>query len=294
MTHQSSRLEAALAAACLLATATSATALPPGSHYPAGAEGIKGASLPPPGLYFRDYTFFYRAQDLDGGPPGDFSLSALINAPRLIWMSDLKLLGASYGMDLIVPFGYQRMKIDAFGSSQDDCGIGDIQFEPLLLSWHGERFDAAAGYAVWAPTGKFEGDELVNLGKGFWTHMLTGGATWYLDAEKTLAISALCRYEISDEQEDTNIEPGDMFTLDFGISKTVSEGVDVGLAGYWQQEVTESSGMDSRSQVFAVGPEVNIFWPKAVLFSSFRFLHEFSADYRPEGDQFVITLTKPF
>ena len=32
-----------------------------GGHYPAGAEGIKGASLPPPGVYFRDYNIGYFA-----------------------------------------------------------------------------------------------------------------------------------------------------------------------------------------------------------------------------------------
>lgn len=289
-TKRAARCEAGLAAACLLASVAGAA----GQHYPAGAEGIKAASLPPPGLYLRDYTFFYHADRFDGGPPGDFSVSALINAPRLIWMTEFKLLGANYGMDLIVPLGYQRVKADVFGASQDECGIGDIQIEPLLLAWHGQRFDAAAGYAVWAPTGDYDHRQPVNPGKGFWTHMLTGGATWYLDQQKTIALSALCRYEISHERDGDDVEPGDVFTLELAASKTVAEGVDLGIAGYWQQEVTESTGASSRAQVFALGPEVNIFWPKAGLFTSFRYQHEFSANDRTEGDQFAITLTKPF
>lgn len=292
--HRSTWFTAAIATAALLASAAGVAALPPSPHYPAGAEGIRAATLPPPGIYLRDYTFFYHADRLDGGPPGHFSLAALINAPRLIWMTDLKLLGADYGMDLIVPFGCQRVKIEALGSSRDDCGIGDIQIEPLLLAWHGERFDAAAGYALWAPTGDFDPGEPEHLGRGFWTHMLTGGATCYLDADKTFALSALCRYEISTDQDDTDVEPGDVFTLELAASKTVAEGVDLGIAAYWQQEVTESSGEPARAQVFAIGPEASIFWPKAGLFTSFRYLHEFSANRRPEGDQFVLTLTKRF
>ena len=31
----------------------------PTAHYVPGAEGIKAASLPPPGFYVRDYNSFY-------------------------------------------------------------------------------------------------------------------------------------------------------------------------------------------------------------------------------------------
>ena len=31
----------------------------PTAHYPAGLEGIKAATLPPPGVYLRDYNWFY-------------------------------------------------------------------------------------------------------------------------------------------------------------------------------------------------------------------------------------------
>ena len=54
-------------------------------------------------------------------------------------------------------------------------GIGDIQLEPLLLSWHLPQFDIAAGYAVWAPTGDFSPERPDMLAKGFWSHMLTLG-----------------------------------------------------------------------------------------------------------------------
>ena len=41
-------------------------------HYPAGVEGIKGGSLPPPGFYARDYNVFYYADRLEvkNTPPG--------------------------------------------------------------------------------------------------------------------------------------------------------------------------------------------------------------------------------
>jgi len=47
---------ATAAALMALAAQLSAQDLPIGSHYPIGAEGLKGADLPPPGFYVRDYN----------------------------------------------------------------------------------------------------------------------------------------------------------------------------------------------------------------------------------------------
>jgi len=173
-------------------------------HYPAGAEGIKAASLPPPGVYFRDYNFFYFANKFKDGPP-NFDIFAYVNAPRLIWMTDLEILGANYGMDVIVPFGQINWKV---ATSDSDFGLGDIQIEPLLLSWHFAQFDLAAGYAIWLPSGDFEIGKPDLLAKGFWSHMLTFGATWYPDQDKTWALSLLNRYEFAHEQQNTHIDPG--------------------------------------------------------------------------------------
>ena len=35
------------------------------AHYVPGVEGLKGASLPPPGFYVRDYNVFYFANQLN-------------------------------------------------------------------------------------------------------------------------------------------------------------------------------------------------------------------------------------
>lgn len=263
-------------------------------HYPVGAEGIKNASLPPPGIYLRDYNILYVANDFPDGPPG-FDALAYINAPRLIWITDKKFLGADYGMDLIVPFGYAD--VSAAGDSDHRFGIADIQFEPLLLSWHQKQFDFAFGYAVWAPTGEFDQDHLANLGSGFWSHMLTAGATWHLDSEKTWAIGILNRYEFHHEQKDTDVTPGQTFTMEWAVSKTVCQGVDLGVVGYWQQQTTKASGAGASSElasVAAVGPEISAVLPKLGVIASLRYLREFCANARPEGNTISLTLTKRF
>ena len=46
--------------------------------------------------------------------------------------------------------------------------------------------------------------------------MFTAGATYYVDTAKKRAISALNRYEINTEKKDTDIRPGQAYTLNMG------------------------------------------------------------------------------
>lgn len=263
-------------------------------HYPAGAEGIKSASLPPAGVYLRDYNFLYFANDFDGLGV-DFDIFAYINAPRLIWMTDWNILGATYGLDVIVPFAYLDWSVG--GNDRSNFGLGDIQVEPLLLSWHFKQMDLAAGYAVWIPTGNHNPNRPDFVSKGFWSHMLTLGGTWYPDEEKAWSVSLLNRYEFCHEQETTQTDPGQVYTLECGLGKSVSKGVDVGIIGYYQQQVTEDRGpnrfSDELDRKIGVGPEVSVFSSKLGMFASLRYAYEFGAHERPEGHLFTLTLTKP-
>jgi hypothetical protein len=295
-----------LLAASVLALAAGANAQQPTSgHYPAGAEGIKGASLPPPGFYLRDYNFVYWADRNKDNGPANFDLIAYINAPRLIWMTDYKILGANYGMDLIVPFYYSDVSFNAGGNKVKDntFGLLDIQFEPLLLAWHFKQFDVAAGYAFWAPSGETpKAASPSRLGKGFWSNMFTAGATWYPDAEKQYALSILNRYEIHTESRDVKITPGNTYTVDFGLSRTLCKNIDAGVSGYYQQQITDDSGpglpanynRGLHDRVVGVGPEISTFCPKLGMFISARYAYEFAAEDRPEGQAVVVTVTKRF
>lgn len=279
-----------LAAAATLSFSSSIFAQ--GAHYPAGVEGIKAGSLPPPGLYLRDYNYFYWSDDLKDGPP-DFDLFAYVQAPRLIWISDFKILGANYGADVLLPFAFTDLTA---GNREDShFGLGDIHVEPITLSWHLKQADFALGYAFWAPTGDFDEAHPALPGKGFWTHMFTAGATYYFDAEKTWAISALNRYEIAMEHEDLPLTPGDTDTLEWGLSKSVTKSIDLGVVGFYQQQTTEDHGLGTDRELdysVAVGPEISLFCSKLALFTSFRYLREVAVNDRPLGNVAVLTVTK--
>jgi len=263
-------------------------------HYPAGVEGIKGASLPPPGVYLRDYNYFYFADEFPGGPAG-FDAFVYVDAPRLVWMTGWKILGADYGMDVVVPFGYANIKVT--GTKDNRFGLGDIEMKPVILSWHVKQFDFSTAYGFWSPSGDFNPNRLANLGKGFWTHMLEASVTWYPDADKNWAVSLLNWYEINQKQANTGVTLGQTLTSEWGISKTVAKGVDVGLVGYAQQQTTANTGpgtSGSLSHVFAIGPEICGMIPKINVITSVRYLREFGAKDHSEGNTVTLTLTKRF
>lgn len=266
-----------------------------GGHYPAGVEGLKAATLPPPGVYFRDYNYIYWAKHYRGGPPGFDHVLAYVQAPRLIWITEQKVLGGYYGADVLVPFVYQDLEFAGFDDSR--FSLGDIFVEPITLSWHPQQWDLAVGYGFWAPSGDYDRTDPVSPGKGFWSHMFTAGLTYYPDKEKTWSISALNRYEIHHENDDWNITPGHTWTLEGGIGKALTKTIEVGVVGYYQLQTTSDSGpgaSNAKDHIIGVGPEISLLCPRLGLITSIRYLREVGAHDRPEGNTVNITFTRRF
>lgn len=277
----------------------------PTAHYVPGIEGIKGPSLPPPGLYLRDYNVFYfanRVNDEHGKEIKAADPEAFIyaNVPRLVWITDVKVLGGFLGVDALLPLQYTSAEADyppPVGHFDDSTfGIGDA-FAEGTLSWHLRHFDFSAGAGLWMPTGDSDAPPTTRAGLGFWTPMLTAGATWYVDENKKWAVSALNRYEFNTEQRDTDITPGQAWTLEWGVSYGLKPTIDVGVVGYYQLQTTKDSGTgasNERDQVVAVGPELSVVCPRTGIIASLRYLYEVAAEDRLQGHTTALTLTIRF
>lgn len=273
-------------------------------HYVSGVEGIKGASLPPQGLYYRLYNVFYTADDLRDKHGDkidvDFDVTVFAMANRLVYSSGIELLGGNLVVDIVVPLVSTDISMKAGGMTlfdDNEFGLGDILVEPAILAWHGDRYDAALGVGVYLPTGDFDADKPASPGKGFWSGMLTAGATLYLDEARTWSASVLSRYEIHSEQDDTNFTPGNDVHFEWGLGKTLAKTWDVGLAGYCRWQVTDDSGpgtTDDREQAYAVGPEVSVFVPEWGLGLSLRSLWEFENKINSQGNVTTLMIMKAF
>ena len=293
-----------LLAATALAVLPNLVLAQPSAHYVPGVEGIKGSSLPPPGVYVRDYNVFYfadRVNDAGGHEITAADPEAFIyaNVPRVIWITDQKVLGGFLGVDALLPLQYTDLAVSSpppAGRFEDSTfGIGDL-FAEVTLSWHVNQADFAIGYGAWAPTGESSTMNPTKAGAGFWTHMFTAGMTWYMDPEKKWALSALSRYEINHEKKDTDWTPGQAYTLEWGLSYALSKTVDVGLAGYYQQQVTDDDPApgSGKDKVVAIGPEIVMLCPKLGIFTSLRYNYEVLAENRLQGHTVAVTFTRRF
>ena len=290
--------------ACCFCVSFGSTGHAATGHYVSGTEGIKAATLPPPGFYWRSYNLFYNAGKMNDNkgkkisPNFDVSVYAMAN--RFIYSSEITILGANLLIDAIIPLVYTDISLKGAGPgsfSDNKFGIGDIIVEPFALGWHGERYDAAFALGLYMPTGEYNKNRPASPGKGFWTGMLSVGGTLYMDEAKTWSASLLARYEVHSKQEDTHHTPGNDFHFEWGVGKLLGGAVDVGVAGYSRWQVTDNSGSGTsqyKEQAHAIGPEIAFPIPALGMHVSVRSLWEFETKNLPQGNMTTLTLTRRF
>lgn len=281
-------------------------------HYLSGSEGIKVATLPGPGLYWKTYAFYYDVEHYRQNgrtKEKDMKLSSFAIANRFIHMTELEFLGAEIGWNIVIPIAYNDFKHKKNSFLNDRTwGIGDILLEIPYLSWHGQQWDALLGLSFYFPTGKFDSprsENMADTGKGYYTLMLGAGGTAYFDAAKTWSLSVMTRYETHTKQKYTEQRIGDSFHFEWGAAKTVpvkTGAWDIGAAGYCEWQTTPNSKGKAaemalsrdRYRSYAAGPE--IVYTHAPLATSFslRSLWEFGVRNGSEGNLTVLSITKAF
>jgi hypothetical protein len=297
----SSAVTKSRATLCLLAGLAAPGALAANGHYAPGVEGIKGASVPPPGSYYRGYLVHYDIQALNDQQgdslPGSNTGTVTVLANRFVHISERCLLGADYGVELIVPLQRTSLDFGVAGIDSAERGIGDIFVGPVVLGWHGSRWDAVFAAGLWLDTGDYSSREPASIGKGFNTTMLTLGGTYYPDAAKAWSLSALSRYEIKNRQEETGITPGDSWLVEWGLGKRLDNGIELGLIGYsaWQLEQDKGAGASpDKAERHALGLELGYGWPSLGLGLNAAYLNEYDVENGPEGQMLRLTVTKKF
>lgn len=294
-----------LAVLCLCGLG-SGVAFAASGHYANGGEGVLGANVPPPrpgGFYWKIYNMYYAANSMRdngrGEAPGDFSINILAQAHRFIYSSGIEILGGNLLFDLIVPITYTDISYKEIGpaSFDDTCwGVGDVFIEPVFIGWHRPRWDAFAAIGAYLPTGIYDADKPASPGMGFWTMMFSAGGVWYFDAEKSWSASILARYQVHTEQIDTNITPGDHFSFEWGLGKTLS-GFSLGIAGYCHWQVSDDSGPGTnshREQAFAMGPEIGYTFEDLGINVVLRSVWEFENKNKAQGSMTSLNVVYAF
>jgi hypothetical protein len=305
-------------ASLLISTALMAAVLVPApalaqhrGQYLPGLFGVASGTMPEPGLTYAN-IFYYTPSDRAKGPDGvplpvSGQFAIMVDNNIFVYVTKFKLLGANIGFQTDLPLANGSLTALLFPAVSGGLpvnggggGFGDSYFAPFVLGWHIPRADLQAGYAFFAPTGRFVPGASNNIGAGFWTNTAFGGATAYLTKNKALTVNAFSIYEWHTRQEGTNVTPGETESLDYSIlqmiplTKKETALLQVGAMGYGQWQATRNEGQGpilSATQygVDAIGFTANVVLPQRKLSVGTRYLWEYDARNTREGRTLMMT-----
>lgn len=249
-------------------------------HYMPGIINVRDFANPSPasGIILLDYNTllssskFYGADGKQvtqiGGPLGanidlQVDINGYINTPFPIFVSKFKIFGATYlgGASLgytttNVSEGLSRVGIIDSNHQSGNVnanvnGFSDLVVMPIYLSWGLKQMDITAGYMFYAPTGEYAPGGSNNTGLGYWSHLFQCFGYYYpmkIDEKpsKATAIMLATTFEITSKIKNTEVNSGNRFNLDYGISQYLSERFSVGIFGGNSWQISEDQG----SQVY--------------------------------------------
>ena len=277
-----------------------------GDQYPNGAENWFGGATPPPGFYYLNYLGYYTGQlknasgdkvILNGATP---SVEATFDAFRFIEMTKVKVLGANYGVHVIVPVVYQSMNLNGRNST---TGVGDITIDPLILGWHHEHWHAVAAFDINLPTGAYnQSDPRVSIGAHYYSFEPVAAFSYM--PKTGWEASTKLMYNLKTTNPATNYHSGQEFHADYLVGKHFGNWM-VGGSGYALRQVSDdavngqtvpaAAGLwdaGRKGQVVAIGPSTGYTNKRHMTFIA-QWQHETLVRNRFGGDKVWIKMIIP-
>jgi len=235
----------------------------------------------------------------------------------VLWVAPQKVLEGNFGFGVLLPVGYQEVDVNLnaltaltfpsgtvlqrgrnFGISDSTFAVGD-PLATAFIGWSSGNLHWKLTGLLNVPIGAYDRSNLVNMGFNRWAADLTGSATW-LDPKSGFEVSLAAGFTFNSENPDTNYKTGTEFHLEGAVMKHFSKAFAVGVAGYHYQQITGDSGSGAllgafKGEVSAIGPNLtyNFQVGGVPVLTSVRWLHEFNAKNRLEGDAGFVTVTVP-
>lgn len=287
--------------------ATAATASETGGGvYPNGAEGFSAAALPPPGTYLLGYLQSYDAErfnDPDGrsGLLPDFKARSNAAIARVVHVTPVRILGASWAMQAIVPL--VNLRVGAAGMVGETTGIGDVTIDPLLLGWHFKNgLHVTTGIDINVPVGAYNRRKLSNIGRNYWNFEPVVAVAYY--GKSGFSVDAKLMYDINLRNKAAVFTPfnptgasyksGNELHLDLAVGQQIGKWK-LGVSSYYYTQTTDDDvdapGAQAvvdrlrgfRGKVVGAGPSLAYAAGKVQLIGTWQ--HEFHAENRPQGDK---------
>ena len=204
----------------------------------------------------------------------------------------------------------QALAARAATQNGSEIGIGDFEFAPLLHWEIGDHQAVTFTPTIVLPTGDYNAAQRVNPGYGNFVTFRPSvqyafiGDGWDVGARAVLSFNT--------RNKDNGYYSGNMFNLDWQLMKFVSDDVRVGLQGYFVRQLSKdtqdlslyspaqlSAGAakeiinGNKASVNAAGPAIGWLKNGGEMLLEGKFLKEFDARNRTEGQAFWLTVSKP-
>jgi hypothetical protein len=277
-----------------------------GDQYPNGAENWFAGATPPPGYYYVNYFGFYTGElknasggkvNLNGTTP---SVDATFDAFRFVKMTHFKLLGADYGVHVIVPVVNQSMSLNGRNSRSS---VGDITVDPFILGWHHPQWHAVAAVDVDLPTGSYnQNDPRVSVGAHYYSFEPLVAFSYM--PKSGWEASTKLMYNVKTTNQATDYHSGQEVHADFLIGRHFGGWI-LGGSGYALKQITDDTvdgqsvaavpGMwdaGRRGQVLAAGPSAGYTNKRHMTFMG-QWQHETLVRNRFGGDKLWFKMIIP-
>jgi hypothetical protein len=290
--------------ACVIALCpgVSVSAVQNTGHYLPGSEGIAAAAMRTVGESgIKALTGYYYADHFKNSRGDKLSISGdvdgFIQTVEYFYMSNHRIFGGSFGFGIFFAFAEADYNVSGVDVGEGAWGVADPMLTPIILAWQRDRLYWILEYGAYVPAGSYDENEQNNVGKGYWSHMITLGATYFVDEDKKWSITLIPRYEIHSKIRGTETTPGQNISLDISVGRKLADGLDVGLAGYGQWQISKDSVSDAGistdsplDRVLGVGPEIVFSMPEKHITIGWRGYVQFAARDRVQGYSSLLEL----
>lgn len=268
-----------------------------GSSYPMGAENYMTGAMPPPGFYTQVFAQRYSADRLrdDQGRNAveHFDLDAAVVAPRLIWVTEHKVLDGDLAFHINVPL--VDLKVQVNERSQRRRGMGDIIFGPSLGYHYSDKLHAIYAVDFFAPTGRYDRDDLANIGRNYWAVQPLAALSYVDPAGLNLDVKLM--YDFNFRNPETEYRSGQEAHADYSAGWGFGNGWVVGVGGYVYRQVTDDKQSgdtvnDNKGRAFAIGPSIK-YSADSGWFVTAKWQREQAVRNRAEGEAYWLKLTIP-
>lgn len=246
------------AVAALLLSTTAAQATEGALGRPVTGTGVLpfGAVVPPDGTVAGNVAMIYLDGDVGGSRQVPIAGNASVGLDAKIFFAMGTVMKVwptntgswNFASSFTLPYVYEKVKANVAvgplaGSREDSTSnLFDLYFSPLIAGYHITKTEhISLSVNIWAPTGKYDKNNLANPSLNVWTYIPQVAYT-ALIPEASLEFGVTAGVQFYSKNKDTDYRNAPLFTLDSLALKRFRDGWGAGVVFGTTQQIGHDEG----------------------------------------------------